>query len=496
MCIKTNFHDKNLKAATSLLGIGDVPLTPHEMANELRVTFYPEHSESELLGNFTDKLKDILTKLGAEIIPYNVAKLSNGSGNIEPGILVIEQGEGEDEDLAMLHLKSLHKNPLVSIQEGPCPVPRDERVSSQARLDGIMNLLTWNLTHIPIFVNEESWVACSATGSVVEFDRPNNFKKDILEYFIPKTSAQVVPPTQFGIEFRDDALDIREENYGDFIDDFQSGAEIWEQSGLMLAHTALDDLSYRDRLHRRLARQYVNQRSGMSYGFVARQLPVSVKPAMKRNEDKKFSEVDWSRSPARIIEDEIYTRVFVGDEEYIVEVPEVWVLSTRSGCEKTDLSPEKDIVRMGLVKGGITFDLPVGVDRQDIQPSYDTLSILAHATSNVIAASILLRQESDPVFPRDVADKGASISHWHGYPDKNCTPFGYFTHGRSNPPVSCSTPQSAVYSLAGKITAINESISINEKYRGDIHIEKYHGTNISGAMSLEQTAHWVKNNCI
>jgi hypothetical protein len=359
-----------------------------------------------------------------------------------------------------------------------------------------MNLLTWNLTHIPIFVNKDSWVACSATGSVVDFDRQHNFKEDVFKYFIPKTSAQVVPPTQFGIEFRDDALNIKEEDYGDFIDDFQSGAEVWDQSGLMLAHTALDDLSYRDRLHRRLARQYVNQRSGMSYGFVARQLPVSVKPAMERNEDKKFSELDWSRSPTRIIEGETYTRVFVGDEECIVEVPEVWVLSTRSGCEKTDLSPEKDIVRMGLVKGDITFDLPVGVDRQDIQPSYDTLSILSHATGNAIAASILLRQESDPVFPRDIADRGASISHWHGYPDKNCTLSGYFTHGRNNPPVSCSTPQSAVYSLAGKITALNKSLSTNDKYRGDIHIEKYHGTNISGVMSLEETARWTKNKCM
>jgi hypothetical protein len=46
------------------------------------------------------------------------------------------------------------------------------------------------------------------------------------------------------------------------------------------------------------------------------------------------------------------------------------------------------------------------------------------------------------------------------------------------------------------MTAINKSISTNEKYRGDIHIEKYHGTNISGVMSLEETARWVKEECM
>lgn len=150
---------------------------------------------------------------------------------------------------------------------------------------------------------------------------------------------------------------------------------------------------------------------------------------------------------------------------------------------------------MGLVEGDIIFDLPVGVDRQDIQPSYDTLSILAHATGNAIAASILRAQESNPVFSRNLADKGASISHWHGYPNEDQNPFGYFSHGKNNPPVSCSTPQSAVYSLAGKMSSLNKSISSNKEYCGDVHIEKYHGTNITGIMSLEETARWVKDNC-
>jgi len=481
----------NLRLAASLLDIGDEPLSANGMADELKVTFYPPHERSSLLDGFARRLRSALVDVGAEVIPYEDALIPSSDGKIKPGLVVVEQGEGDDDDLAMLHLTSLHENPLVSVQEGPCPVPQKVKSSSQARLDAIMNLLTYNLTHIPIFVNENSWLPCSATGSLTEFERGNGFEEDVLEYFVPKVSAQVVPPKQFGIDFREDALNVEDEDYQEFIDDFLSSASVWKRSGLMLAHTALDDLSYRDRLHRRLARLYVNQRSGMSYGFVARQLPVSVEPAVRKENKAALAERDWDSEPAQIINDELYARVFAAGEEWIVNVPDVWVLSTRSGCEKTNLDAERDIVRMGLSKGRILFDIPEGVDTSDVRPSYDTLAILAHSAGNAIAASILLARDSEAAFPKKLAETGASVSHWHGYPNDGEKPEGYFTHGRSNPPVSCSTPQSAVYALTGKLTAVDESIREGKPYWGDVHIEPYHGTNVTGAMSLAETARWV-----
>jgi hypothetical protein len=480
----------NFRLATSLLDVGDVPLSFSSMAEDLEVTFYPPHERSDLLDDFTSRLGEALASLGAKVIPYDDAVIPGSNGKIKPGIVVIEQGRGEDEDLAMLHLTSLHENPLVLLQEKPCPVPKDEKISSQVRLDTIMDILTYNLTHIPIFVGQNSWVACSATGSLTEFKRGNSFKEDVREYFVPKVSAQVVPPKKYGINFHEDGLNISEEDYQYFIDDFISSANVWKESGLMLAHTDLDDLSYRGRLHERLSRLYVNQRSGMSYGFVSRQLPVSVEPAVRSGESA-IADQDWGSEPTRIVDDELYARVFAAEEEWIVKVPDVWVLATRSGCEKTNLNPECDLVRMGLCKRQILFDIPTGVDKTDIQPSYDTLAILSHAVGNAIAASILLTVNDEALFPKELAHTGASISHWHGYPENGEKPEGYFTHGQDNPPVSCSTPQSAVYALVGKLNAMDESIKQGEMYRGDVHIEPYHGTNITGYMSLFESAKWV-----
>ncbi|MCG8345205.1 MAG: hypothetical protein MI685_08635, partial [Chlorobiales bacterium] len=67
-------------------------------------------------------------------------------------------------------------------------------------------------------------------------------------------------------------------------------------------------------------------------------------------------------------------------------------------------------------------------------------------------------------------------------------PEGYFTHGSQNPPVSCSTPQSAAYSILGKIEALEQALREDRDYQGDIHIEPNHGTNIVGLLSLADTA--------
>ncbi len=86
---------------------------------------------------------------------------------------------------------------------------------------------------------------------------------------------------------------------------------------------------------------------------------------------------------------------------------------------------------------------------------------------------------------------GLSILHWHGYPVPGNAPYGYRTHGKENPPVSCSTPQSAVFSAVGKIIALERAICSGSVYLGDLHIEPHHGANLVGALSLAEAAQWV-----
>ena len=64
---------------------------------------------------------------------------------------------------------------------------------------------------------------------------------------------------------------------------------------------------------------------------------------------------------------------------------------------------------------------------------------------------------------------------------------GYYLHGDSNPPVSCSTAQAALYSILGKFAAFQASIFAGIEFLGDAHLEPSHGTNLTG-LSLSELA--------
>jgi hypothetical protein len=467
-----------------------VPLTEKEMAESLTVTFRPPHKSSETLNRFAHILKTSLSDIGVEVISYDEALLDHEDEKIKPGVIIIEQGECSNDNLAMTKVTSLYKNPIVAIFDSPPPIP--DQPTLQQTLDSIVGVLAWNLTHVPIFVENDHWTFCTMNGSVVKCGSWQNPTKDILESLIPKLAAQVVPPKRDEIRYRENKLNSVREQYGDHVEDFMRAATIWRDNGLMLAHTSVDDLKYRNRLHKRLVSQYLDNRTGMSYGFMVKQLPVDAKPAIPLDEaPAELKNHDWQNTPLVSNGGLHYAVIRHGQNNWLIEIPDVWLLSTRSGCNKTDLNPEKDLLRLGLHKGKITIDTPPESSAQECRPSYDTYAILAHALGNVITASLLLNKSDTSLFADVLRHKGFSISHWHGYPDKEYPLPGYVIHGEENPPVSCSTPQSAAYAFRGKLKSLSLYNGDFKKFRGDIHIEPHHGTNISGCMNLTETASWV-----
>ncbi|MEM9996167.1 MAG: hypothetical protein AAF809_00575, partial [Bacteroidota bacterium] len=159
----------------------------------------------------------------------------------------------------------------------------------------------------------------------------------------------------------------------------------------------------------------------------------------------------------------------------------------RSGCDKTKVDPKRDLVRLSLKDGAVTLSTAPGVTKA--RPSYDTFTILAHALGNALVASLLAAEDPAHPFVRALGTRGLAVSHWHGYLGDTAVPDGYARFGDANPPVSCSTPQSAVYSLDGKLAAFAETEA--EAFRGDVHVEPHHGTNVSGILSLPETAQFV-----
>lgn len=467
-----------------------MPLTENEMAKSLTVTFHPVYQRTERLNQFSEKLKKAFIDLGVNVIPYEEALIDGEEEKVKSGIVIVAQGEEPDDDLAIRKVSSLYHNPIVGIYDSPPPIPKNPTL--QETLDSIVGVLAWNLTHVPIFVEDDKWTICTMNGAVIECGNWSSPKHDILNSLIPKLSAQVVPPKREEIVYRENKLDAQKQGYEPYINDFMSAAQIWHDNGLMLAHTSIEDLDYRNRFYKRIVSQYLDHRTGMSYGFLVRQLPLDLKPATKLSDAQSvFREHDWDQRSVLPMNDSHYVKIHQFGKDWVVEIPDVWLLSTRSGCNKTDLNPQKDILRLGLHKGEITIDVPPEIGKKACRPSYDTFAILAHAVGNVITASILLSISPNSRFSKVLQEDGLSISHWHGYPDREFPLDGYVIHGEENPPVSCSTPQSAAYAFSGKLKSLNLFDDNFKSYRGDIHIEPHHGTNITGCMSLEESAAWV-----
>src|SRR5690606_28436914 len=133
-----------------------------------------------------------------------------------------------------------------------------------------------------------------------------------------------------------------------------------------------------------------------------------------------------------------------------------------------------------------------GVPAAHARPSYDTMVMLAHAAGNAVVAALQRALAPGAAPLADALDgPGLSASHWHGYAPPGVVPPGYAAHGAGNPPVSCSTPQSAVYALAGKLAAFDAALAAGRPFAGDVHVEPHHGTNLTGTLTLAEAARWA-----
>jgi hypothetical protein len=455
-----------------LLGIAEeTPLSLDEMCEELRCVLYPAQSMTTRLERFSLALAEAMRSLGIAVEPYCESSLVKG--RFQPGTVILAPGTFTDCELAINKVSTLYNNIIVGIYDEQPPLSED--ALPQQRLDAIVRKLARDMVHILVYVTENTWTICTMNGGVVTFSTPVPLKEDIRSTLVPKLTAQVVPPKTEDLDFRQGLLQQASPEFRAAAADFLSGSNAWAATGMLLTHTSTDGLDYRNDFYRKIVARYLDRRSGMSYGFFARQLPLKAKPAIPGNGNEKPCE---GMVPVRI-----------GEQIMMVPVPDVRVLTTRSGCRKHSLDIDTDLVEIGIENGCAYLKTPAGLPENMVtRPSFDTLTILAHALGNAFVASILNTLRPGSLFTKMLEKRGASMTHWHGYPDCDNLPEGYFVHGSGNPPVSCSTPQSAAYSLAGKIEALEQAMESDKEYLGDVHIEPNHGTNIVGVLSLGQTA--------
>jgi hypothetical protein len=352
--------------------------------------------------------------------------------------------------------------------------------------------MSWDVVQVVIYVEDDTWTVCNMNGAMVPCPNCDVLTDSILEILISKLGAPVIPPRMADFQVRPQSFDSTDITLSGSVSDLVECGPIWEQTGLFVYQTPLSKLKFRNSFMRRVGTAFVDHRSGMSFGFLARQVPQIVRPARTFAEARHhLGDIDWIGQDLHVVGGQQYLVVKIGEETLIVEVPDVWVLCTRSGCVKTRLDPRRDVVRLGLSKGQFIFETPRELEPgSDCKPSYDTGVILAHALANVVIASVLGRLNPESGFLRALQTTGLALAHWHGYLAEHELPLGCAVFGRDNIPFACATPQSAILAFQGKLSAFESEFRRTRDYHGDIHVEPHHGTNMTGN-SLAEIARWL-----
>jgi len=222
--------------------------------------------------------------------------------------------------------------------------------------------------------------------------------------------------------------------------------------------------------HRDIVEKILEGRTGVSYGFIAiAEAPTYEGPKeITRNEWESLSEVNGFSTEVLRQSDKgrWYVRTVVRGQEVYQQVPDIWIVTSRSGCDKTNLDPKSDVIRIGLVKGKLYLQVPEGINltRRDIRPSFDTYVILAQALASAL-------------YTPELNKGGMPIVHFHGYPDPIWFRQNEYHAGAKNPSMPCGTVEaallnySAIYKLANQNGSNMNLLCL---------VESDHGVNILG----------------
>jgi hypothetical protein len=471
----------NTETACALLGVAArLPFTTAQMARELSVCFWIINTLSPMLRAFVAKLREGFCRLGVKVLDLEEAIAQGHGGKVPQGMVIVVAGELPDGQLGIDYVSSLSKNSVVGVYERSSPLRL--KADPQTTINALIGTLAWDVAQVAVFVDDAHWTVCNMNGAMIELNIADDVVEGIESVLLSKLAAPVMPPKLSDFELHVERFDATHSEYQEVVADMVNSGALWQASGLFVFQTDLAELQFRNKFYRRLVTAFLDHRSGMSYGFLARQLPLQVRPAMTHAEaDERLGQLGWDRQQLHTCDGQWYLPVLLGGQRWIVPVPEVAVLCTRSGCAKTALNLGQDILKMGWTKGRYFLELPAQLDPQvDCKPSYDSKLILAHALGNALIASLLLRLQPDNRFLRHGLQSGLGIAHWHGYLLPAQCPAGYTVHGANNVPFACSTPQSAVLAVQGKLDAFVRHFERYGDYVGDVHIEPHHGTNMVG----------------
>lgn len=327
---------------------------------------------------------------------------------------------------------------------------------------GLQDLIS-TMSEIVIGVSKDrfSIVNMNLSDSSFTLDGIDEF---ITKSFIPKAYAPIKPPVLN--RFSQGEYDPSESEFVEKLADL--GRDL-KKTNLFPSGSKFSD-KIRRLSHRDVVEKILEGRTGVSYGFIAIVETPRYVGARKISYEQwaNYSEIkELNKDLVRESPDgRWYVKTTMRDKTIYQQVPDIWIVTSRSGCDKTNLNPDTDIVRVGLIKGQLYLQTPRGMDlkRRDIRPSFDTYVILAQALSCTLYTPELIQE-------------GLPIVHFHGYPDPAWFKKKEFHIGALNPSMPCGTIEAALLNYSGVYEMANKNGNLMNLV---CLVESDHGVNIFG----------------
>ncbi len=363
-------------------------------------------------------------------IAENLYKFSAWRG-APASVAEITQRIGWAEDHAIQRLEDPTATQVVLLTEIDPTFVEAELPYAQKIALGV-NTLVSQFSEIVIGVSADKISILNMNLSDSLFDR-EKLESFVLRSLIPKIYVPIAP------------LPLSRFNLGHYAPQRSTYAQKLIDLSKSLATTGLFPSGFklaevvRRRSHRDIVSAIVNGRTGVSYGFVAYAEPPQYFGAVEI-----FAE-DWqSLAPVagfsfeEIRQNEAgrrYLKTQIGSQTIYKQIPDIWLVCSRSGADKTNLDPARDIVRLGI-NDRLQLQVPEGADvtKTDIKPSYDTYVMIAIALATAL-------------YTPELIENGAPIIHFHGYPDRDWFGDQEDFAGVENPAVPCGTYESGVFNF-------------------------------------------------
>lgn len=337
----------------------------------------------------------------------------------------------------------------------------DPELSYEKKIPIGVNTLVKTFSEIVVGVSESrlSILNMNLSDSVFSAAQFDDF---VAKSLIPKIYVPILPLSMSRFDVSD-----YDPVQSDYAAKLMQLSKAMGPTGLLPAGFKINDVIKRQS-HRDIVDWMAKGRTGVSYGFVAYaeppqysgELEVSAETWATLNPIPGFSPDELRRND----QERRYLRLQGPDGWVYRQLPDIWLLSSRSGSNKTNLNLSTDVVRLGLTDR-LHLQLPQGIDPaiSDVKPSYDLYVMVSLALGAALFAPKLI-------------ENGMPMVHFHGYPAKEWFAPDYeYCAGVENPSVPCGTYESGVFNFLGIQRLV-------ERHGSEVHlaslVEPDHGTNI------------------